>query len=102
MATISRSFIERKDAAQWARQIEIAADRHDFPATVNRTALAVTFGVLIARYRNTVIVHREQNARGQLAFIHSADLDLQYRILVIGWSIPSNYRHFRCISVHHG
>jgi hypothetical protein len=25
---ISRSFLERKDAQQWARQIELAADRH--------------------------------------------------------------------------
>lgn len=62
---ISRSFIERKDAQQWARLMEIAADRHDLPTTVDRKALAVTLGALIHRYRETVVVkkkaHRNEN-----------------------------------------
>lgn len=64
---ISRSFIERKDALQWARQMEIAADRHDLPTTVDRKALAVTFGALVARYRDTVTVHKRAARNERIA-----------------------------------
>jgi integrase len=55
---VSRSFIERKDAKAWARQMEIAADRNDLPTTVDRRKMAVTLGVLVQRYRDTVTVHK--------------------------------------------
>jgi integrase len=51
---ISRTFIEHKDARQWARQMELAADRHDLPATVDRKQMAVTLGALVQRYKDTV------------------------------------------------
>jgi hypothetical protein len=55
---VSRSFIERKDALQWARQMEIAADRHDLPTTVDRKMMSVTLGALVGRYRDTVTIHK--------------------------------------------
>ena len=46
---ISRSFIHRKDAETWARQIEVQADRHDLP--VNPKQLErYTLGDLVRRY----------------------------------------------------
>lgn len=59
---VSRSFRERRDAQQWARQMEIAADRHDLPATADRKALGITLGALIQRYRDTVTVHKRGGA----------------------------------------
>ena len=53
---ISRSFIERKDALQWARQMEIAADRHDLPTVLDRRALNITLSELVGRYRDTITV----------------------------------------------
>jgi len=55
-AHLSRTFLDRKDAQQWARQMELAADRHDLPAEVNRKALNVTLGELVSLYRDTVTV----------------------------------------------
>ena len=55
---VSRSFIERKDALQWARQMELAADRHDLPATVDRKSMSITLGALVGRYRDTVTIHK--------------------------------------------
>lgn len=51
---ISRTFLEHKDARQWARQMELAADRHDLPATADRKQMAVTLGALVQRYKATV------------------------------------------------
>jgi integrase len=55
---ISRTFLEHKDARQWARQIELAADRHDLPATADRKQMAVTLGALVQRYKDAVVVHK--------------------------------------------
>jgi integrase len=55
---ISRTFIKRKDAQQWARQMELAADRHDLPTSVDRRKMAVTLGALVQRYRDTVTVRK--------------------------------------------
>lgn len=66
---ISRSFIERKDAQQWARQMEIAADRHDMPTTADRRMMAVTLGALVQRYRDTV------SAKKRSAIIERVFLD---------------------------
>lgn len=51
---LSRSFIERKDARQWAHQMELEADRHDLPAEIDRKALDVTLGRL---HLVVIIVH---------------------------------------------
>jgi hypothetical protein len=55
---VSRTFHEKKDALQWARQMEIAADRHDLPGALDRKALSVTLGALIQRYKDTITVHK--------------------------------------------
>jgi hypothetical protein len=61
---LSRSFIERKDALQWAHHMELEADRHDLPAVIDRRALNVTLGELVRRYRDTVTV-RKRTARNE-------------------------------------
>jgi integrase len=64
---ISRTFIERRDAQQWARQMELAADRHDLPTTVDRKALGVTLGALVRRYRDTVVIHKRAGENERIA-----------------------------------
>jgi hypothetical protein len=64
---ISRTFNERKDALQWGRQMELAADRRDLPATVDRKAMAVTLGALVARYRDTVVIHKRSCENERIA-----------------------------------
>lgn len=50
---VSRSFLVRKDAETWARQMEVQADRHELPG--DRKALGrITLGDLVRRYRETV------------------------------------------------
>jgi integrase len=49
----SKSFLRRKDAEAWARQMEIQADRSEMPADT-RSLKAITLGDLIARYRTEV------------------------------------------------
>jgi hypothetical protein len=50
---ISRSFHALKDAEEWARHMEVRADRRDLPA--DPAALrGVTLGQLVERYRDTV------------------------------------------------
>jgi hypothetical protein len=34
---VSKTFHEYKDAQQWARQMEIAADRHDLPTFTDKS-----------------------------------------------------------------
>ena len=50
---ISRTFHALKDAKEWARTMEVRADRRDLP--VNRKILErVTLGDLLERYRDTI------------------------------------------------
>ncbi|MDA9499556.1 integrase [Bradyrhizobium sp. CCBAU 11357] len=51
---VSKSFLRRKDADAWARQMEIQADRSELPAD-SSVLKVVTFADLIARYRKEVI-----------------------------------------------
>jgi integrase len=64
---LSRSFIERKDALQWAHQMELAADRHDLPAVIDRRALSVTLGELVGRYRDTVTIRKRAAENERIA-----------------------------------
>lgn len=64
---ISRTFSDRRDAQQWARQTELAADRRDLPTTIDRKALTVTLGALVARYRDTVIIHKRSCENERIA-----------------------------------
>lgn len=51
--TISRSFLKRTDAAEWARHWETKADRNELPT--NTKALAsISLGELVQRYRDEI------------------------------------------------
>lgn len=59
MRPISRSFLQRKDAEQWARQMELLADRHELPD--DPSALKrVTLGELVERYRDSITVRKRR------------------------------------------
>lgn len=52
---ISRSFLKKGDAAQWARHWEANADRNELPS--DRKALAsISLGQLVERYRDEVVI----------------------------------------------
>ena len=54
---LSKSFAVRKDASEWARQMEVKADRAELPN--NPKALQrITLAELIVRYRDTVSVKK--------------------------------------------
>ncbi|MBP0116258.1 hypothetical protein [Bradyrhizobium vignae] len=50
---VSKSFLRRKDAEAWARQMEIRADRSELPAD-SGVLKTVSLADLIARYRKEV------------------------------------------------
>lgn len=51
--TLSKSFINRKDAEAWARQTEIKVDRQELPHDP-RQLVALSLGELVIRYRDTI------------------------------------------------
>src|SRR5688572_25760237 len=57
---ISKSFLVRKDADAWARQMEIRADRDDLPID-SRQLRSIALGQLVQRYRDE-ITPRKQGA----------------------------------------
>jgi integrase len=50
---VSKSFHTQKDAQEWARQMEVKADRRDLPPDP-KALERVTLGELVQRYRDTV------------------------------------------------
>jgi len=52
---VSRSFLSRKDAAEWARQTEALIDRRGLPPDA-RILDSLTLGQLVVRYRDSVVV----------------------------------------------
>jgi hypothetical protein len=52
---MSKSFAVRKDATEWARQMEVRADRAELPSDP-KALQRVTLGELVERYRDTVSV----------------------------------------------
>src|SRR5689334_2558369 len=64
---ISRTFILRKDAVQWARELERQADRGDLPKDA-RALRQLSLGDLVRRYRDTVSVHKEGYANECIVF----------------------------------
>jgi integrase len=55
---MSKSFAVRKDAKEWATQMERQADRHELPADP-KALQRVTLGELVRRYRDTVSVNKK-------------------------------------------
>ena len=53
--SLTKSFIQRKDAIAWARQMEVKADKHELPVSNDPKVLTrVTLGELVERYRDEV------------------------------------------------
>jgi integrase len=59
---LSKSFTLHKDALEWARQMEVQADRYELPADPKALQL-VTLGDLVVRYRDTVSVTKKGGDR---------------------------------------
>lgn len=51
---LTRSFLMKKDAEAWARQVEAAQEREEALPTISRSTAKVTLGSLVERYRDTV------------------------------------------------
>jgi hypothetical protein len=64
---LSRTFVEHKDAKVWARQMEIAADRHDLPTIVDKRKMSLTLGALVHRYKDTVTVRKRASENERIA-----------------------------------
>jgi integrase len=58
LAPISKSFGRHQDALEWARHMEVQADRQDLPAD-RRALQQITLGELVERYRDTVSVQKK-------------------------------------------
>jgi integrase len=58
LAPISKSFGKHKDALEWARHMELRADRRDLP-TDPKVLQRITLGELVVRYRDTVSVKKK-------------------------------------------
>ena len=54
---LSKSFAVRKDATEWARQMEVRADRAELP-TDPKALQRITLADLVVRYRDTVSVKK--------------------------------------------
>ena len=57
---MSRSFALRKDALEWARDMERQADRHELPMDP-KALKQVTLGDLVRRYRDTISIEAEED-----------------------------------------
>ncbi|SHG64143.1 Site-specific recombinase XerD [Bradyrhizobium erythrophlei] len=69
---LSKSFSLRKDGAEWARQMEVKADRAELPTDL-KALQRITLADLVVRYRDTVSVKKRgyENERISLtAFLH--------------------------------
>jgi integrase len=56
--SVTKSFINKRDAEVWARQIEVLADRSDLPQA-NAQKLDIKLKVLVVRYIDTVISNKK-------------------------------------------
>jgi len=65
---LSRSFLLRKDADAWARQMEVRADRNDLPEDI-RQLKTIFLGDLVRRYRDE-ITPRKQGAAIELVVLN--------------------------------
>jgi hypothetical protein len=52
-ASVTRSFLLKSDAQEWAREMERQADRQELPIS-RHTLQHITLGDLVTRYRDTV------------------------------------------------
>jgi hypothetical protein len=56
---ISHSFHNYKDAEEWARYMEVQADRKDLPANI-AVLKRLRLKALVERYRDTISVHKRR------------------------------------------
>jgi hypothetical protein len=69
MRPLTKTFTLRKDALEWARLMEVKADRRDLPEDT-KVLQTITLGDLVRRYRDEVTVlkkGRETTATGSTA-----------------------------------
>lgn len=57
LPSISRSFHRKRDAEEWARQIELQADRRELPQDP-KVLERITLRELVERYRDTVCIKK--------------------------------------------
>ena len=55
---ISRSFILRKDAVAWAREMEIRADRSDLPTSIPNELNRLTLADMVLRYGTRISIRK--------------------------------------------
>jgi integrase len=63
---LSKTFTQRKDAMEWARQTEVQADRHDLPADP-KALQHITLAELVERYRDTVSITKKGYERERVS-----------------------------------
>jgi integrase len=66
LRSLSKTFTLRKDAMEWARQMEVQADRHDLPADP-KVLQRITLGELVERYRDTVSIKKRGYERERVS-----------------------------------
>jgi len=89
---ISKSFIMKSDASAWARQMEVAADRHDLPVDP-RVLIRTTVGDLITRYRDTITPSKR--GRDNETIILNALLRQNFTKLTLAEITPKEFSVYR-------
>ncbi len=59
--TVSKTFLRKTDAAEWARHWEFKADRNDLP-TNTKALRHISLGELVRRYRDEVVIAKRGGA----------------------------------------
>ncbi len=77
LPSLTRSFIRRSDAQEWARQMETEADRHGLHANINTLGKDI-FGTILSRYLAEIVPRKR-----------SADTDRCCRPLSSGQRLPA-------------
>ena len=62
----SKTFTQRKDAENWAKQLELELERRDLPTDPRKKLKDVTLGSLIERYRDTVSIRKKSGKNEQI------------------------------------
>jgi hypothetical protein len=88
---MSKSFAVRRDAKEWATQMEHRADRHELPVDP-RGLQRITLGELVRRYRDTVSV-RKKAYDNEAHFVECASLSSN----MLQATLRASYRGLRGI-----
>ena len=89
---VSKSFIKKSDATAWARQMEVAADRHDLPIDP-RVLKKTTVADIIRRYRDTVTPSKRGQENEKI--ILNALLRQNFTKLTLSEITPKEFSQYR-------